>query len=902
MNRIKNRILSLLTAGVLLCLVAVSGSDYETHWAREAIQRLVSGGILAGDSSGNMNPDTEILRCEFVKIVNRVFALPAGAGENFPDVESGQWYAAELLAAKSAGYLSGNENGEARPEDPLSRAEAAVILQRLIKAEPAQTDMAFSDEGSIPQWARNAINTLTEAGYFSGYPDNSFRPDQTLTRAEAFVVIDRYIEKPEQPIDPEPTPVENPYGNVNGTTSIRPSGGSSSVGSSGGGGVTDSRPATPAITSFDVQTGVLKWRASNRADSYRVVLRVDNDSEKQIEKTTSSLSIDLSEEIDRLCSDSSKSTFELKLEVYALRGNTESNKAEIRSSKQYERLPSPVMILKTGSLGGKGIAAVFWEEIEGAASYRPEFYIGGVLSNQAIIYKEGNLKIQIPDVSVFEGQEAYLTLCAVSGEKGTRDSEPARCDIVYIPQEDASGTGTLEDPYRIYTADAFAKISQEPSKHYVLEADIDLGTIHPLPEFSGTLNGNKHRLTFQISEAGSAGLFTSLNSAQITDLILCGQVTNTTTGNNTGALAVTSKGNTLISGCVNFCEVSGGRYTGGFVGDMSAGKTVIDRCLNAGAITGSNDRTGGFAGWIGTSAKVTNSGNIGHIVDKYRAGGIAGLSYGTIQNSYNTGTVESSSIYATAGITPYLGGVDCVIENCFNIGTIKGYRPVGIAGSSFSQNMTVFVRNCYNAGSLEGKQGWHPAVTSLFEAANLNTAYNLENFLYVGTLSEEEDGKVDNSALVNLTEEELADSANETVLAFLEQADGAYEFLEDSNPYPSLAGNPVYDMQTAERYLHKLNLMVAAVDGGIDIAWDSMNQSIFGEAVYNLKIENKNFFETVAEQELSGTESGMRFEDAEENCYYQVTLTLVFADGFTVRESVEVPVFPAENMQKEGEV
>ena len=84
------------------------------------------------------------------------------------------------------GLLRGYEDGSFRPDNPISRAECVVLLSRLIKV-PAGSSI-FSE---VPEthWASSAISAGTSAGWLSGYPDGTFRPDQNITRLEAVKMI-----------------------------------------------------------------------------------------------------------------------------------------------------------------------------------------------------------------------------------------------------------------------------------------------------------------------------------------------------------------------------------------------------------------------------------------------------------------------------------------------------------------------------------------------------------------------------------------------------------------------------------------------------------------------------------------------------------------------------------------
>ena len=77
----------------------------------------------------------------------------------------------------------------------ITRNEVAEILHRMqSKPLPNNGIISFKDEATIPDWARNAIAYSVERGLIKGYNDNTFRGDQPMTRAEVAVVLHRYIQ------------------------------------------------------------------------------------------------------------------------------------------------------------------------------------------------------------------------------------------------------------------------------------------------------------------------------------------------------------------------------------------------------------------------------------------------------------------------------------------------------------------------------------------------------------------------------------------------------------------------------------------------------------------------------------------------------------------------------------
>ena len=169
------RYIAVFTAVFLLAAGFPAAAETGTgHWASDMMEDLRQNGVIQGDESGSLNPDSAITRAEFVTVVNRVFQISGTTGENFRDVPPDAWYAEEMLAAKANGYLSGDGVGLAHPEREITRAETCVILARVMKLHTAEESLSFTDGDAIPAWAVGEISALVKGGFVSGYPDGSF--------------------------------------------------------------------------------------------------------------------------------------------------------------------------------------------------------------------------------------------------------------------------------------------------------------------------------------------------------------------------------------------------------------------------------------------------------------------------------------------------------------------------------------------------------------------------------------------------------------------------------------------------------------------------------------------------------------------------------------------------------
>lgn len=194
--KIKKYISLFVAAAVLFMLtlpvLADSPSDTAGHWAADAVNRWVDSGLISGYPDGSFKPDQAISRGEFVVLVDRIFKFTGKSASKFKDVPEGRYYTEAVYKAAASGIVSGDGNGSFRPDSPISREEAAVVIARAfaLKAKDKNTAAKFSDASGISAWSREAISALAEKSYISGRPGNIFDPRASVTRAEAVVMLD----------------------------------------------------------------------------------------------------------------------------------------------------------------------------------------------------------------------------------------------------------------------------------------------------------------------------------------------------------------------------------------------------------------------------------------------------------------------------------------------------------------------------------------------------------------------------------------------------------------------------------------------------------------------------------------------------------------------------------------
>jgi hypothetical protein len=198
------RIKKIFVVALAICLLmAIPGyafatgfNDVQGHWAETQINQWADKGLATGYEDGSFKPEQAVTRAEFVTLVNRAFGIASEEGEaGFADVAPGQWYYESITAAKAAGYISGYPDGTFKPNQNISRQEAAVVLARLLQLEQTTEDVSqFTDAAQIPAWSSAAIAASAKAGLIKGYPDGTFNATRSITRAETVVVLDRALD------------------------------------------------------------------------------------------------------------------------------------------------------------------------------------------------------------------------------------------------------------------------------------------------------------------------------------------------------------------------------------------------------------------------------------------------------------------------------------------------------------------------------------------------------------------------------------------------------------------------------------------------------------------------------------------------------------------------------------
>lgn len=175
-------------------------------------------GLLQGDADGDLRPGDPITRAEFVTIINRAFGYRSAGGHPFRDVPGTAWYAEDVDIGYTEGYITGTSPTAFSPNLSITREEAAFILAKNLMMEPAVGEnTSFADGRSISTWSRGMVSAAAENNLISGYPDGTFRPQKSITRGEAAVILLNAVGTPVS--RPGTTTLGDVWGNVTITSS-----------------------------------------------------------------------------------------------------------------------------------------------------------------------------------------------------------------------------------------------------------------------------------------------------------------------------------------------------------------------------------------------------------------------------------------------------------------------------------------------------------------------------------------------------------------------------------------------------------------------------------------------------------------------------------------------------------
>ena len=180
--------------------------DDEQLPGSEAIFRGDHVAYIIGYPEGDVRPENNITRAEtvtaFYRLLSDYMRSSNWAVKNgYPDVADDSWYNVAISVMTKVGVIQGYEDGTFKPDDNITRAELAAVAARFARLMDLDSAGRTKFTDISGHWAEADIVYVASIGWYLGYEDGSFKPDQPITRAEFMAIVNRMLQRVPKSID-----------------------------------------------------------------------------------------------------------------------------------------------------------------------------------------------------------------------------------------------------------------------------------------------------------------------------------------------------------------------------------------------------------------------------------------------------------------------------------------------------------------------------------------------------------------------------------------------------------------------------------------------------------------------------------------------------------------------------
>jgi subtilisin family serine protease len=170
-------------------------NDIDNHWAKNEIIDVYQRKWLRGVSPTKFAPKDNLTRAQAAVILTRMLHLTTSKNRGFSDVPSNHWAAYEINAVAEHKIMQGRTSTSFEPKEIVTREEFAVILDRVfiqknIISAKEQSQAPFQDIDES-HWSANSISRISQLGIINGVTPTKFQPKGKLTRAQMAVMLSR---------------------------------------------------------------------------------------------------------------------------------------------------------------------------------------------------------------------------------------------------------------------------------------------------------------------------------------------------------------------------------------------------------------------------------------------------------------------------------------------------------------------------------------------------------------------------------------------------------------------------------------------------------------------------------------------------------------------------------------
>ena len=167
------------------------------HWAQAAIQYVYDNGLMTGVSDSEFAPEATTTRAMIVSMLARMENVTSAEDAGFADVAADDWYATAVNWAAANGIVNGISDDTFAPNDPITREQLAAMLMNYAqwKGQDTSARADLSGYSDAPStWASEAVQWAVAEGLLAGVTDDELQPQGQATRAQGAAIMQRFLE------------------------------------------------------------------------------------------------------------------------------------------------------------------------------------------------------------------------------------------------------------------------------------------------------------------------------------------------------------------------------------------------------------------------------------------------------------------------------------------------------------------------------------------------------------------------------------------------------------------------------------------------------------------------------------------------------------------------------------
>ena len=165
------------------------------EWYYDGVKYAYNNQLMVGSSKSLFEPQSQATRAQIATVLYSLAGRPSGSGsEPFADVAEGDWYYPAVRWAYNEGVVGGVSSDQFDPNTPVTRAQMVLMLYRAAGSPAVSGSLSFRDKGAIAPEYADAVLWAQENQVAGGFEDGSFRPDDPVTRAQMAVLLAAYCQ------------------------------------------------------------------------------------------------------------------------------------------------------------------------------------------------------------------------------------------------------------------------------------------------------------------------------------------------------------------------------------------------------------------------------------------------------------------------------------------------------------------------------------------------------------------------------------------------------------------------------------------------------------------------------------------------------------------------------------